>query len=196
LIGRLAGTLLAKHPPQVLVDVHGVGYEVEVPMSTAFRLPAAGEPIVLHTHLVVREDAQLLYGFATLPERALFRELVKISGIGPKLALAVLSGISVDEFWNVVRSGETARLVKVPGIGKKTAERLLVEMRDRAEGAGDAGASAGAFAQPSGALAEGRAALASLGYKPAEVQKLTDAVFKEGMSTEALIQEALRRALR
>ncbi|MDR3417714.1 MAG: Holliday junction branch migration protein RuvA, partial [Nevskia sp.] len=193
-IGRLTGTLLAKQPPQLLLDVHGVGYEVEAPMSTFFRLPPAGETVTLHTHLVVREDAQLLYGFATTAEKALFRELIKVSGVGPKVALAVLSGISVEDYWSTVRSGETGRLVKLPGIGKKTAERLVVEMRDKAGAGTDA--LPGAAAVPQGALAEARAAMASLGYKPAEVQRLTDAAFKEGMSTEAIIQEALKRALR
>jgi Holliday junction DNA helicase RuvA len=193
-IGRLSGTLLSKHPPLLLLDVHGVGYEVEAPMSTFFRLPAVGENVVLHTHLVVREDAQLLFGFATLAEKTLFRDLIRISGVGPKVALAVLSGISVEDYWGVVRSGESGRLVKIPGIGKKTAERLVLEMRDKA-GAGEI-TLPGAAAAPIGALAEARSALASLGYKPAEVQRLTDAVYKEGMSTEAIIQEALKRALR
>ncbi len=194
MIGRLSGTLLSKQPPLLLIDVHGVGYEVEAPMSTFFHLPAAGESVVLHTHLVVREDAQLLFGFATLPEKTLFRELIKISGVGPKVALAVLSGISVEDYWATVRSGETGRLVKLPGIGKKTAERLVLEMRDKAGASTDL--LPGNPTVPQGALAEARSALASLGYKPAEVQRLTDAVYKDGMSTEAIIQEALKRALR
>jgi holliday junction DNA helicase RuvA len=195
MIGRLSGTLLAKQPPQILLDVHGVGYEVEAPMSTFFRLPAVGESVVLHTHLVVREDAQLLFGFASLTEKALFRELIKVSGVGPKVALAVLSGISAEDFWATVRSGETGRLVKLPGIGKKTAERLVMELRDKA-GAGGEVSLPGVSAAPLGALAEARAALAALGYKPAEVQRLTEAVYKDGMSTEAIIQDALKRALR
>ena len=195
MIGRLSGTLLAKQPPQVLLDVHGVGYEVEAPMSTFFRLPAVGDSVVLHTHLVVREDAQLLFGFATQTEKALFRELIKVSGVGPKVALAVLSGISAEDFWATVRSGETGRLVKLPGIGKKTAERLVLELRDKA-GAGGEVSLPGMTAVPLGALAEARAALAALGYKPAEVQRLTEAVYKDGMSTEAIIQDALKRALR
>lgn len=194
MIGRLSGTLLLKQPPLVLLDVHGVGYEVEAPMSTFFRLPAVGEGVTLHTHLVVREDAQLLFGFATLAEKSLFRELIKISGVGPKVALAVLSGISVEDYWATVRSGETGRLVKLPGIGKKTAERLVMEMRDKAGAGGEA--LPGLPAVPHGALAEARSALASLGYKPAEVQRLTEAVYKDGMSTEAIIQDALKRALR
>ncbi|MDB5985718.1 MAG: ruvA [Nevskia sp.] len=196
MIGRLAGKLLSKQPPQLLLDVNGVGYEIEAPMSTFFKLPAVGEPLALHTHLVVREDAQLLYGFATLVEKALFRELIKISGIGPKVALAVLSGISADDFWATVRAGETGRLVKVPGIGKKTAERIVVEMRDKA-GAGDAGSfitiQPGVPASP---LAEARGALEGLGYKPVEAQRLTDAVKQDGMTTDQIIREALKRAAR
>ena len=134
MIGRIAGRLLAKTPPQLLVDVNGVGYEIEAPMSTFYKLPAAGEPVVLHTHLTVREDAHLLFGFATAQERSLFRELIRVSGVGPKLALAVLSGVGVDEFWVTVRAGDVVRLTKLPGIGRKTAERLIVEMRDRAGG--------------------------------------------------------------
>ena len=131
MIGRLAGTLAAKAPPQVLLDVHGVGYEVDVPMSTFYNLPALGEPVVLLTHLVVREDAQLLYGFLTAPERATFRELLKISGVGPRTALAILSGLSVAELSQAVARQDGARLVKVPGIGKKTAERLLLELKGK-----------------------------------------------------------------
>ena len=131
MIGRLAGTLAAKAPPQVLLDVHGVGYEVDVPMSTFYNLPALGEPVVLLTHLVVREDAQLLYGFLTAPERATFRELLKISGVGPRTALAILSGLSVVELSQAVARQDGARLVKVPGIGKKTAERLLLELKGK-----------------------------------------------------------------
>ena len=196
MIGRLTGVLLSKQPPHLLLDVHGVGYEVEAPMSTFFRLPAAGETLTLHTHLVVREDAQLLFGFGSMAEKTLFRDLIKISGVGPKVALAVLSGVSVEEFWGTVRSGETGRLVKLPGIGKKTAERLVLEMRDRAGVTSAEGTVTGLPAVPFGALSEARAALASLGYKPAEVQRLSEAVYKEGMSTEAIIQEALKRALR
>ena len=196
MIGRISGKLLAKQPPSLLVDVQGVGYEIEAPMSTVFRLPAIGEPLMLHTHLVVREDAQLLFGFATLAEKALFRELIKISGIGPKLALAVLSGISVEDFWNVVRAGETGRLVKVPGIGKKTAERVVIEMRDKAGGADSAALAQTGVAVPASPLAEARAALEALGYKPAEAQRLTDAAHKEGMTTDQIIREALKRAVR
>ena len=196
MIGRLAGKLLSKQPPQLLIDVGGVGYEVEAPMSTFFKLPAVGESLVLQTHLVVREDAQLLYGFATAVEKALFRELIKISGIGPKVALAVLSGVSADDFWNTVRAGETGRLVKVPGIGKKTAERIVIELRDKAgagSGEGLPGVQPGVAATP---LAEARAALEGLGYKPLEAQRLTDAIKQDGMTTDQIIREALKRAAR
>ncbi len=131
MIGRLAGQLLAKTPPQVLVDVHGLGYEVDVPMSTFYDLPAIGQPVVLLTHLVVREDAQLLYGFLTETEREAFRQLIRISGVGPRTALSVLSGLSVGDLANAVAMQETGRLTKVPGIGKKTAERLLLELKGK-----------------------------------------------------------------
>lgn len=197
MIGRLQGKLLLKQPPWLLVDVGGVGYEVEAPMSTFYKLPAAGEAVTLHTHLTVREDAHLLFGFATATEKTLFRELIRVSGVGPKLALAVLSGVGVDEFWVTVRAGDSGRLSKLPGIGRKTADRLIVEMRDRA-GAADAPA---AVQAQSGVvdttpLQDARNALAALGYKPAEVQRFTEAVYKDGMSTEQIIQEALRRAVR
>jgi Holliday junction DNA helicase RuvA len=130
-IGRLAGALVAKSPPQVMLDVHGVGYELDVPMSTFYNLPALGEPVVLLTQFVVREDAQLLFGFLTAAERSTFRELLKISGVGPRTALALLSGLSVAELAQAVTLQDSARLVKVPGIGKKTAERLLLELKGR-----------------------------------------------------------------
>lgn len=196
MIGRLSGKLVLKAPPWLLLDVAGVGYEIEAPMSTFYRLPATGETITLQTHLVVREDAHLLYGFATPAERALFRSLVKVSGVGPKVALAVLSGVSVDDFWAAVRAGESGRLTKLPGIGKKIAERITIEMRDRSgvlpiEGLGIT--APGVALSP---LAEARAALEGLGYKPAEAQRLTDAVQQDGMSTDQIIREALKRAVR
>ncbi|QHS08744.1 Holliday junction branch migration protein RuvA [Sinimarinibacterium sp. NLF-5-8] len=201
MIGRLQGRLLSKQPPALLIDVGGVGYEVEAPMSTFYQLPPVGETAVLHTHLVVRDDAHLLYGFASTTEKNLFRLLTtRVSGVGPKLGLAILSGVGVDEFWNIVRAGDIARLSRIPGIGKKTAERLILEMRDRADHAPTvAGVTlpAGAGRQtPTTPLDEARSALAALGYKPAEVQRFTDAVYQEGMSTEQIIQEALRRAVR
>jgi Holliday junction DNA helicase RuvA len=131
LIGRLTGRLASKHPPQLLVEVGGVGYEVEVPMSTFYSLPAAGEALTLHTHLVVREDAHVLYGFATLEERAVFRQLIRISGVGARTALAVLSGLSVGDLAQAVALQDAQALIKVPGIGKKTAERLLLELKGK-----------------------------------------------------------------
>jgi Holliday junction DNA helicase RuvA len=131
MIGRLTGILIEKNPPQILLDVQGVGYEVDVPMSTFYNLPATGERVALHTHFVVREDANLLYGFATADERAAFRQLLKISGVGPKLALAVLSGLSLDELALAVAGKEAGRLTKIPGVGKKTAERLLLELQGK-----------------------------------------------------------------
>ena len=131
MIGRLQGTLAAKNPPQVLIDCHGVGYEVDVPMSTFYHLPGLGEPVTLLTHFVVREDAQLLYCFATAPERDAFRQLIKVTGVGPRMALGVLSGLGVQELAQAITAQETGRLVKVPGIGKKTAERLLLELKGK-----------------------------------------------------------------
>jgi holliday junction DNA helicase RuvA len=197
MIGRLQGRLLHKQPPWLMVEAGGVGYEVEAPMSTFYKLPAVGEAVTLHIHLTVREDAHLLFGFATTTEKTLFRELIRVSGVGPKLALAVLSGVGVEEFWVTVRTGDITRLSRLPGIGRKTAERLIVEMRDRA-GAADAPAAvqAQAGAVDTTPLQDARNALATLGYKPAEVQRFTEAVYKDGMSTEQIIQEALRRAVR
>lgn len=146
MIGRITGTLIEKHPPQVVVDAHGVGYEIDVPMSTFYNLPALGERVALHTHLVVREDAQLLYGFGSEAERATFRQLIRITGVGAKMALAVLSGMNANELAQAVAMQETGRLTKIPGIGKKTAERLLLELKgklaDALPGAGQGGVAA------------------------------------------------------
>src|SRR6185436_18221709 len=131
MIGRIAGTLVEKHPPQVVVMCHGLGYELDVPMSTFYNLPRTGEPVELLTHFVVREDAQLLFGFLTAAERTAFRQLLKVNGVGPKVALSVLSGLSVDDLAAAVAAQDAARLVKVPGIGRKTAERIVLEMRDK-----------------------------------------------------------------
>lgn len=131
MIGRLRGTLAEKQPPHLILDVNGLGYELEVPMTTLYRLPSVGEPITLHTHLVVREDAQLLYGFIGKRDRDFFRELIRLNGVGPKLALALMSSLEVDELVRAVSAQDTSALTKVPGVGKKTAERLLVELKDR-----------------------------------------------------------------
>ncbi len=165
MIGRLHGKLLEKHPPMVLVDVNGVGYEVDVPMSTFYNLPANGEIVTLLTHFVVREDAQLLYGFATAEERQTFRQLLKITGVGAKMALAVLSGLSAQELATAVMSGDAVRLTKVPGIGKKTAERLLLELRGKLDLPGVAVA-----LQPEDKKQDVTNALLALGYNPREAE--------------------------
>jgi len=198
-IGFLRGRLAAKHPPSLVLDVGGVGYEVEAPMSTFYGLPAAGSELTLLTHLVVREDAHVLYGFATERERALFRELVKVSGVGPRLALGILSGASVDEFHRCVETQDAVSLTRIPGIGRKTAERLIVEMRDRLKtlASGQAfearGALPGGGAGPS-PQAEAFSALVALGYKPAEVTRLLEKVDAAVITTEELIRHALRAA--
>ena len=167
MIGRLSGLLAGKSPPQVLVDVNGVGYDVDVPMSTFFNLPGIGDRVVLLTHFVVREDAQILFGFLTHDERATFRELVKISGVGPRTALSILSGLSVAELANAVSRQDGARLVKVPGIGKKTAERLLLELKGKL--GADLAAQAGSvpLSDNQGDIAQ---ALQALGYSDREAQ--------------------------
>jgi Holliday junction DNA helicase RuvA len=195
-IGFLRGRLAAKHPPQPVLDVGGVGYEVEAPMSTFYHLPPVGADASLHTHLVVRDDAHVLYGFGTERERGLFRELIKVSGVGPRIALAILSGMSVEEFNRSVEASDLASLVRVPGIGRKTAERLMVELRDRLKGLGGAlpaggTAHATAVATPQ---AEAFAALVALGYKPAEVTRLLHQVDPSVTATEELIRHALRAA--
>ncbi len=168
MIGRISGTLLEKHPPLVLVDVGGVGYEIDVPMSTLYNLPAVGEKVALHTQLIVREDAHQLYGFATHDERAAFRQLLKISGVGPKLALTILSGLSVAELSHVVAAQEVGRLTKIPGIGKKTAERLLLELRDKLPGSGAAVLLSGAEVAPAVGRNDVLDALLALGYNERE----------------------------
>lgn len=195
MIGRLTGRLVFKQPPLLMVDVNGVGYELEAPMSTFYKLPATGENVSLHTHLTVREDAHLLYGFSSTQEKSLFRDLIKVSGIGPKSGLSILSGVGVEDFWEILRMGDVARLTKIPGIGKKTAERLMVEMRDKA-GAAPADSGIAAVVVAGSPLQEARSALQALGYKPAEIERYTQAVYKDGMTTEQIIQESLRRAVR
>lgn len=198
MIGRIRGQLISKQPPLLLVDVGGVGYEVEAPLSTIFQLGETGSEVVLLTHLTVREDAHLLFGFATESERRLFRNLIRTSGVGPKLALAILSGMGAEAFWQAVRDDDTALLVKLPGVGRKTAERLLVEMRDRAEAEGTpvTGAPAAGVPEAGGPRDEARAALLSLGYKPAEAERLIKNAWEEGMSADALLRAALRSAVR
>jgi holliday junction DNA helicase RuvA len=196
MIGAVRGRLASKTPPQLTVDVGGLGYELEAPMSTFYRLPAVGEEVRLLTHLVVREDAHVLYAFATEDERRLFRSLIRVSGVGPKIALALLSGISVAAFAQCVQNEDIASLTRVPGVGRKTAERLIVEMRDRL---GAPAAAAGVAAGPSAASPEGEAydALVALGYRPAEATRLLQAAGGPGShSTEELIRRALQGAAR
>ena len=195
MIGSVRGRIASKSPPQLLVDVGGLGYELEAPMSTFFHLPAVGEEVSLLTHLVVREDAHVLYAFATEGERRLFRSLIKVSGVGPKIALALLSGISVEAFSRCVVNEDITALTKVPGIGRKTAERLVVEMRDRLK---DSQAPAGLGVVPIAANAspesEAYGALIALGYRPAEATRLLKAAGPGTHSTEELIRRALQGA--
>jgi Holliday junction DNA helicase RuvA len=193
-IGSLRGRITSKTPPQLTVEVGGVGYEVEAPMSTFLRLPPVGEEVKLLTHFVVREDAQLLYGFATDDERRLFRNLLKVSGIGPKIGLALLSGMSVEAFATCVRNQDVDALIRVPGIGRKTAERMLVEMRDRLAPA-SGGTADSMVLQPGAAPeAEAFAALVALGYRPPEATRLLKAAGPGTHSTEELIRRALQSA--
>lgn len=195
MIGYLHGRLVRKQPPALLIDVGGVGYELEAPMSTFYRLPELGSEIQLHTHLVVREDAHLLYGFATEEERRLFRDLLRVSGVGPKIGLALLSGITVETFLACVETQDSDALTRIPGIGRKIAERLLVEMRDRIRALGQLPATR---QRPggAGAQAEAYAALVALGYRPVEVTRLLKSVDNEGAGTEELIRRALQAAAR
>lgn len=197
MIGRLTGIVLEKQPPHILLDVQGVGYELDAPMSTFYQLPALGEKTTLHTHMVVREDAQLLYAFSEKRERELFRELIRLNGVGPKLALALMSGLDVDELIGAVQAQDTSALVRVPGVGKKTAERLLVELKDRFKAWE---AMPGSFkplspAQartPASATADAVSALIALGYKPQEASKAVNAVEDKNLSSEELIRHALK----
>ena len=194
MIGFLRGVLAHKAPPFLLIDVNGVGYELEAPMSTMFRLPELGSLVELRTHLVVREDAQILFGFSTEEERSLFRSLLKVNGVGAKLALTILSGISVDGFAQCVRNEDKAMLVRLPGVGRKTAERLILDMRDRIDAMLPAGANGVSMPADIGSAPRTEAfnALSSLGYKPGEAQKMLDAVETEGQSTEDILRQVLR----
>ncbi|MBE0488476.1 MAG: Holliday junction branch migration protein RuvA [Halomonas sp.] len=201
MIGRLRGTLLEKQPPWLVVDVAGVGYELEASMTTLVALPVTGESVSLHTHLIVREDAHLLYGFAREQERALFRALIKVNGVGPRLALAILSGMDEAAFQRCVLDDDVKSLMRLPGVGKKTAERLIIEMRDRFphwEPGDDALAGLVGGTTPTPArhdpLADAEAALVSLGYKPTEAARMLTGLEGEG-STEAMIKAALSRRM-
>ncbi len=200
MIGRLSGILLEKKPPQLLVDVRGVGYELEAPMSTFYQLPASGEAVTLHTHMVVREDAQLLYGFYSQSERQLFRDLIKTSGVGPKLALTILSGVTAEEFTRCVMENDAKALTALPGVGKKTAERLIVELRDRLAKNATAvlpgsGSIVGLRVEAS-PISDAVSALMSLGYKAQEAGQMVRAVEAEGLSTEKIIKIALQSTVR
>ncbi|MBI3562502.1 MAG: Holliday junction branch migration protein RuvA [Gammaproteobacteria bacterium] len=195
MISRLAGMLLVIDPPLILVDVHGVGYEIEAPNSTFQQLPRVGEAVVLHTHLIVREDAQVLCGFATVRERELFRHLIKVNGVGPKLALAILSGMDGDEFVRCIRDNNALALTRISGVGKKTAERLLVEMRDRLDHWEIApAATATQTATPLGAVNEAMSALLALGYKSQEITRLLQQLDTQGKNSETIIRAALKLA--
>lgn len=196
MIGRLKGTLIHKQPPWLVVDVHGVGYELEAPMSTFYDLPDVGRDVFLHVHHAQREDAVLLYGFLTEAERRLFREVQKVSGIGAKIALAVLSGVSVGAFAQLIQAGDVTALTRIPGIGKKTAERMVVELRDRAVDFPLAVPTSGGDGGARDPLSEATIALQQLGYKPAEAQRMAKTAQTEGDAPEAIIRKALQAALR
>ncbi len=193
MIGSLRGKLILKQAPLVVVECQGVGYEVETPMSTFLDLPAAGEELFLHTHLLVREDAQTLYGFSSEDERLLFRTLLKISGVGAKMGLAILSTMSVGDFQRCVEYEDAAALVKIPGVGKKTAERLIIEMRDKIEKSGGAPDAPRVTVEAS-PRSEAVDALMALGYKAGEVNKLIASLDTDGQSAEDIIRQALKQA--
>ena len=193
MIGFLRGRILQRQPPHLLVDVQGVGYEVEAPMSTFYSLPEMGAEVMLYTHLAVREDAHVLFGFGTETERRLFRALIRVNGVGPRLALTILSGVSVENFVRCVRDKDSAALTRLPGIGRKTAERLVVEMRDRLEETGGESVTRSA---PMTARDEALSALVSLGYKPPEATRMLQAIQDTGISSAELIRRALQNAAR
>jgi Holliday junction DNA helicase RuvA len=193
MIGRLRGVLIKKEPPTLLLDVGGVGYELEAPMTTFYDLPAAGETVTIHTHMVVREDAHLLFGFVRESQRRLFRNLLKVNGVGPRVALAVLSGLTEDEFVHAIREQALDRLTRVPGIGRKTAERLIIEMRDKLE-PGLPSAALPADTVPGDPVNEAVTALVALGYKPNEASRMVRGVAKQGLATEEIIRLALKGA--
>jgi len=197
MIGFLKGRLAMKQPPTLLLDVNGVGYELEAPMSTFYGLPAVGEPAALFTHLVVREDAHILFGFGTDGERRLFRGLLKVSGVGPKIALGVLSGASVEDFLRTIEAEDAAMLTRIPGIGRKTAERIIIEMRDSVPKLSAAMQSGSALASaPQSAQSEAFSALIALGYKPPEVARLLKSADEPGLSTTEIIRRALKSAVK
>ncbi len=200
MIGFLRGLLIRKSPPQLLLDVQGVGYEIEAPMTTFYDLPAPGQEVQLHTHLVVREDAHVLFGFATETERLLFRVLIKVNGVGPKLALTILSGQSVAEFYRCVNDNDVKALVRLPGVGQKTAERLIIEMRGRLPELQDVSVAKGQINPGAGVYGSARqeaiTALCALGYKSQDAAKMVQAVVGEDISCEDIIRQALRSTIK
>lgn len=197
MIGRLKGILAHKQPPWLVVDVHGVGYELEAPMSTFYDLPEIGREVALFTHYAQKEDSVSLYGFFREAERRLFRDVQKVTGIGAKIALAILSGASVEDFARLVQSGDVIALTRIPGIGKKTAERIVVELRDRAADFGGGASLMGkSGAVPADPLSEAVVALQQLGYKPAEASRMAEKAREDGDSAEGIIRKALKAALR
>jgi Holliday junction DNA helicase RuvA len=195
MIGLLRGKLLGKHPPQLLLDVHGVGYEIAAPMTTFYDLPAVGAEVVLYTHLAVRDDAHTLYGFARLSDRDLFRNLLRVNGVGAKLALTILSGMDAGAFAGCIEAGDTAALVRLPGVGKKTAERLVIEMRDRlaaSSGVPVSAAAAGIGSPSASPTEEAVTALIGLGYKPQEASRMVRVLDTRDLSSEEIIRSALQ----
>ena len=202
MIGRIAGVLIEKQPPEMMIDVKGVGYEITAPMTTFYRLPMLNEPVSVYTHLIVRDDAHLLYGFYDKQERALFRALIKVNGVGPKMALAILSGIEAEEFVRCVENDDAASLVRVPGVGKKTAERLIIEMRDKLKqlaiqpsivgSDGNVDSASGELFSSRSAINDAESALIALGYKPAEASKAVSKLDAKGLASEEVIRLALK----
>lgn len=196
MIGFLHGKIIKKSPPQLLLEVHGVGYEIEAPMTTFYVLPEIGEDIDIYTHLIVREDAHLLFGFATEDERHLFRTLIKVNGVGAKMGLTILSGIEVDVFKKCIQDDDSIRLTKLPGVGKKTAERLIVEMRDKLKDLPVNIQANNKLENSSDLVDEAVSALISLGYKPQEASRYVLDIDNEGMNCETLIREALKNSVK
>jgi Holliday junction DNA helicase RuvA len=194
-IGFLRGKLVVKQPPVLLIEVSGVGYEVEAPMTTFYDLPETGAEITLHTHLVVREDAHTLFGFLRLSDRALFRSLIKISGVGPRMALGILSGMSADAFVRCIQDNDSAALTRVPGVGKKTAERLVVELRDRlGKGVGGGEGIPATGGAPANPVEEAVSALIALGYKPPDASRMVRSIESKDLGVEEIIRRALQAA--
>ncbi len=199
MIGRIQGILIHKQPPYLMVDVQGIAYEIEAPMTTFYKLPETGVEVTLLTHLAIRDDAHLLFGFASLEERTLFRVLIKVNGVGAKMALTILSGMEADLFAQCVRDGDTDSLVRLPGVGKKTAERLIIEMRDRLQDwdatSTPGGTSSDTPNRPANQSDDAVSALVALGYKPQEASRLVHTVATEEMNSEAIIREALKASV-